>query len=93
VHKAKPVTEIKGTLVIDNLLGRRSKVKVALAGRGLTADQSWEMEVPATGSARSPVTLRLAQTIPAGRHVFTCTIHDDGKCDSSDAFVAVDIDQ
>jgi hypothetical protein len=92
VQKAKSGAEIKATLVIDNILGRASKFKVALSGRGLTADQAWELEVPASGSVRTPVALRLAQNIPAGRQVFVCTIHENGTDDGSDAFMALDVD-
>jgi glyoxylase-like metal-dependent hydrolase (beta-lactamase superfamily II) len=92
VQKAKPGAEIKATLVIDSILGRASRFKVALSGRGLIADQAWELEVPANGSVRTPVALRLAENTSAGRQVFVCAIHDNGKDDGSDAFMALDVE-
>jgi glyoxylase-like metal-dependent hydrolase (beta-lactamase superfamily II) len=92
VAKAKPGAQIKATLVTDNILDRPAKLSVRLEGHGLMANQTWSVTVPAKSSMRRQVTLQLAAEIPAGRHVFPCLVYDDGLCDGSDAFMAVDVE-
>ena len=47
VQKARPGDTLQGMLVASNALGQPQKLTVVLEGRGLTADQTWELEVPA----------------------------------------------
>jgi glyoxylase-like metal-dependent hydrolase (beta-lactamase superfamily II) len=91
VQKAKPGAEVKGTLVVTNLRSEREKLAVTLEGRGLTKDQTWDLDVPA-GTLRQAVTLRLGDGIAAGRHVFTLRPLAGGQLEPSDAFFVVDVD-
>jgi glyoxylase-like metal-dependent hydrolase (beta-lactamase superfamily II) len=92
VQKAKPGDEIKATLVVGNPLGRKETVGVALQGRGLTKDQTWEVEVPGGGEERREFSLKLGDTIPAGRNVFALRV-TGGGVDGPDAFLAVDVEK
>jgi glyoxylase-like metal-dependent hydrolase (beta-lactamase superfamily II) len=91
LQKAKPGATLKGTLVVGNALGRPRKLTVKLEGRGLTPDQTWEVEVPAGGAVRREVTLRLGEQVAAGRHVFALRVTEADAADGSDAFLAVDV--
>ncbi len=93
LHKAKPGATLKGTLVVSNPTPRKVKAGVALEGRGLTPDRSWELEVGAGGVGRVPVSLVLGGEVPAGRQVFVLTARLDGAPDPGDAFVAVDVER
>jgi glyoxylase-like metal-dependent hydrolase (beta-lactamase superfamily II) len=97
VQKVRPGSPLQAKLVVDNLLGRAAKVTVKLAGRGLTGDQSWFIEVPAAGPARPAsvsreLTLRLDEGVIPGRHVFSLQVYDSGSLDSSDAFLVADVE-
>src|SRR5262249_31422644 len=91
LQKAKASETIKGVLVGHNPLGRREKWTVALEGRGLTPDQSWELEAPGGGTVRRDVTLRLGDMLTAGRHVFALRVTGVAGPDPSDAFLAIDV--
>ena len=60
---------VKLTLVADNPLRRGEKLSVTLEGRGLATDATWDLEVPASGSTRHEVSVKLGEKIAAGRHV------------------------
>jgi glyoxylase-like metal-dependent hydrolase (beta-lactamase superfamily II) len=92
LQKAKPGATIKGTLVVNNPLARKVKMSVTLEGRGLTTDQSWELEVPAKGSERRAVTVTVSETLATGRHIFVLATRQDGGPEGSDAFFAVDVE-
>jgi glyoxylase-like metal-dependent hydrolase (beta-lactamase superfamily II) len=90
LHHAKPGETLKAVLVASNVLGQPQKLQVALQGHGLTADQSWSLDVPAGETVRREVSIRLGEKVPAGRHVFALRVAERGKVDPSDTFVAVD---
>jgi hypothetical protein len=87
----KPGAAVKATLVIENPLLQREKVMVVLEGRSVTADQSFELEVPAGGIRRRELTLKLIDQLPAGRHILTLRGQTTEGPDGSDAFVALDV--
>jgi hypothetical protein len=91
VQKGKPGTTITGTLVVANPLPHRVKVAVVLKGRGLTADQTWEMDVKGGKTVQRAVSVRLADKVSAGRHIFYLRVTENGQADGSDAFLAVDV--
>jgi glyoxylase-like metal-dependent hydrolase (beta-lactamase superfamily II) len=70
LQKAKPGETIKATLVVSNALARKAKTIVTLEGRGLTADQTWEIEVAPGGTERKDFTLQLDKDLRPGRNVF-----------------------
>jgi glyoxylase-like metal-dependent hydrolase (beta-lactamase superfamily II) len=88
VQKARAGATLKGTLVVSNPLAAAEKLTVTLEGRGLTADQSWDLDVPAGGSVRQDVSFRVAEGAAAGRHALP--LHAAG--DGADAFLAVDVE-
>src|SRR5262249_26459547 len=59
VQQAKPGATLQATLVSSNPLDRKIKLSVALEGRGLTADQSWTLELAAGETRRLGISLRL----------------------------------
>jgi glyoxylase-like metal-dependent hydrolase (beta-lactamase superfamily II) len=91
IHRAKPGGTLTGTLVVDNVLGRKRALAATLEGRGLTADQTWVVEVPAGGTVRRAVRVKLGDKVPAGRHVFALRVTEGDAVDGGDAFVAVDV--
>jgi glyoxylase-like metal-dependent hydrolase (beta-lactamase superfamily II) len=90
VQKAKAGAKVSGTLVVTNVLPRE-KMTVTLEGRGLTKDQSWDLDVP-TGTLRQAVSLQLSGTIAVGRHVFILSTVKGDRLDPSDAFLVVDVE-
>ncbi len=92
VQKSKPGAKLQGTLVVTNLQGQREKLTVTLQGRGLTKDQTWEIEVP-TGTLRQPVSLTLNENIAPGRHVLIVEAGGANRLDPSDAFLVVDVER
>ena len=93
MQKAKPGATLKATLVATNPLPRKQKLTVTLEGRGLTADQTWEVEVPAGATLRRDVTVKLGEKVEAGRSVFALRVAESDKVDGSDAFMAVDVER
>jgi glyoxylase-like metal-dependent hydrolase (beta-lactamase superfamily II) len=89
--KARSGATLKGTLVIDNPLPRKRKLTVTLEGRGLTPDQTWEVDLAAGGTMRRGIELKLRDKIPEGRQVFALRVLEGETVDGSDAFVAVDV--
>jgi glyoxylase-like metal-dependent hydrolase (beta-lactamase superfamily II) len=91
LQQARPGATLTATLVGTDSLGRRDRVTAVLEGRGLTPDQTLALEVPPGGTARSPFTLRLADRVPPGRHVFALRVSNIDGPDPADAFVAVEV--
>jgi glyoxylase-like metal-dependent hydrolase (beta-lactamase superfamily II) len=93
LQPAKAGAAVKGTLAAANPLPRAMKLTATLEGHGLTPDQTWALEVPAGGTTREEVTLRLGDKVPPGRHVFAVRVTAAGAEDPADTFVAVDVGQ
>ncbi len=91
MQKAKPGDAINATLVAANPLPRKDKLTAVLEGRGLTADQTWELEIAAGGNVQRDLRVRLADGIAAGRHVFALRVNGAAGADGSDAFFVVDV--
>jgi glyoxylase-like metal-dependent hydrolase (beta-lactamase superfamily II) len=91
VLRAKAGATPEATLVVDNRLDRPRKLTVALAGRGLAADESWPVAVDAGGEVRRSVRLALSDRLPPGRYVFALRVTEGVEQDAGDAFVAVDV--
>jgi glyoxylase-like metal-dependent hydrolase (beta-lactamase superfamily II) len=91
LQKARPGAVVKGSLVVDNPLGRPRKLTVALEGRGLTEGRSWELEVPAGGSVRREVSLKLDKGARVGRHVLVLRAAEGDAVDAADAVLALDV--
>jgi glyoxylase-like metal-dependent hydrolase (beta-lactamase superfamily II) len=91
IHKARAGATLKATLVAANPLPGAAKLAVLLEGRGLAEDQRWELDVPAGGSARRAVTVRLGDKVPAGRQVLALRVLEGDRVDGCDAFLAVDV--
>ncbi len=92
VQKGRAGASLKWTLVASNPLGRTETLKVTLEGRGLVADQGWEVEVPAGGTRRKDFTLQLGRKIAPGRHVFVVRALDGAQVDGADSFLVIDVD-
>jgi glyoxylase-like metal-dependent hydrolase (beta-lactamase superfamily II) len=91
VQNARAGDTLKATLVVNNPLGEKETLKVALQGRGVIADQSWDVEVPAGGAVRREIKLRVPDGLAAGRHIFAVRADDGKEIDGSDTFVGVDV--
>ena len=92
VQRAKPGQAVKAILVAANPLRGKQKLTATLAGRGLTADQTWELEIAAGATVQHAVSVRLADNVPAGRHVFPLRIDGPDEPDASDAFFVLDVE-
>jgi glyoxylase-like metal-dependent hydrolase (beta-lactamase superfamily II) len=92
LHRARPGATVKAALVAANVLAGPRKLTATLQGRGLTADQTWPLEVKTGGTVRQDITVRLSDKIPAGRHAFVLRVDDPLRSDASDAFLAVDVE-
>jgi glyoxylase-like metal-dependent hydrolase (beta-lactamase superfamily II) len=82
---------VRGTVRIDNLLSRQRKLRISLAGRGILPDQSWEIEVPAGGSASRSFEGKVADKVRPGRHILPLRVLEGDVVDGSDAFLAVEV--
>jgi glyoxylase-like metal-dependent hydrolase (beta-lactamase superfamily II) len=91
VQMAKPGATLKATLVAGNPLDHAEKVTVVLDGRGLTDDQTWDLEVGPGGEVRKDFTLKLTDTVPAGRIPLVLRVRSGDTADGCDAFLAVDV--
>jgi glyoxylase-like metal-dependent hydrolase (beta-lactamase superfamily II) len=92
IQKAKPSESLKATLVIGNPLSRPIKQALTLEGRGLFADQTWKVEIPANGTVRREFTLRLDDKILAGRQAFAVHGTSGDTAEGADAFLVVDVE-
>jgi glyoxylase-like metal-dependent hydrolase (beta-lactamase superfamily II) len=92
MQKARPGALLQGTLLVHNPLSAKETVTVRLEGRGLTADQTWELEVPGGMTIRRDISFRLQDQLPAGRHLFVLRTRTGGEPEPSDAFVGVDVE-
>jgi hypothetical protein len=86
LQKAKPGETLMATLVVNNPLAHKQKTIVALEGRGVMTDQTWEIEVVAGGTERRSFLLQLGQDMPAGRQVFALR-----EAGGADGFLVVDV--
>jgi glyoxylase-like metal-dependent hydrolase (beta-lactamase superfamily II) len=91
VQKAAPGAEVKATLVVANPLPRKEKLTVALEGRGLTEDRTWQLEIPGGDSVRREFAIKLGDKLPPGRHVFALRVTEADGVDGPDAFLALDV--
>jgi glyoxylase-like metal-dependent hydrolase (beta-lactamase superfamily II) len=87
VQKAHPNDEVAVTLVADNPLPRPETVTVRLGPGG----PRYDLEVPAGGTCRRKITVRLGPKMPPGRHVFALDVREGDREDGSDAFFMVDV--
>ena len=87
---ARPGQSLSGELVVDNVLDKPRRLQVRLSGRGLLADQSWELDVAAGASIRRKVELKSSDRLAVGRHAFALEVHEAGITEPCDAFVLVD---
>jgi glyoxylase-like metal-dependent hydrolase (beta-lactamase superfamily II) len=92
LFKTKPGATVAAKLKATNHSGKAIRVSVALQGRGLTDDQSWELEVPAGGAAEKSVSVPLNRQIPQGRHILILRNSDPSGAEPVDAFLALDVD-
>jgi glyoxylase-like metal-dependent hydrolase (beta-lactamase superfamily II) len=92
VQKARPGEVLRWTLVAENLLARKTGLKVTLAGRGLVADQTWELKLGGGQSIRRVFSFTVPQRLGPGRHILTFRGVDGEAVDGSDCFLAIDID-
>ncbi len=93
LQKAQPGATVKATLVAANPLPRKEKLTAVLEGRGLTPDQTWELEIAAGARTERAMTVRLAQHAPTGRQVFVLRASDGERVEQSDGFLVVDVEQ
>lgn len=92
LQKARAGQTVDAELVVDNVLGERRKLTIRLAGRGKTADQTWEVEVGPGASVRRAIRMTLDEKTAAGRQVFVVTAREGDVIEPGDAFVAVDVE-
>jgi glyoxylase-like metal-dependent hydrolase (beta-lactamase superfamily II) len=91
LQKAKAGAALRWTLAASNPLPRPERLTVVLEGRGLTADQTWEVEMTGGATSRREFTVQLGQTIAPGRHAFALRITGPDGPDGSDAFLVAEV--
>ena len=92
LHKAKAGDTVKATLACRTLGPKADKVTVNLDGRGLVADQSWELDIGVGKAAARPIELKLPADLKPGRYVFVLRNRDGFGVEGCDSFVAVDVE-
>jgi glyoxylase-like metal-dependent hydrolase (beta-lactamase superfamily II) len=91
VQKGTPGERLKATLFAYNPLNRQANWTVRLEGRGVIANETWDLDIPGTGTVRRAFEFRLPDGIPTGRQVFALTVRDGTISGGCDAFLAVDV--
>jgi hypothetical protein len=92
LQKARPGQTLQAKLIAVNSLDRPQKLTVFLEGRGLLADQTLRLDVPARQTVEQDFSFRLSDRAEPGRHVFVFRVEESKVADSSDAFLAVDVE-
>jgi hypothetical protein len=92
LQKAKAGDVLKATLVGSNPFHKRVQLSVRLEGRGLTADQTWNLDIAAASTVRKGVSLLLTDQVAAGRQILALRANEGNAVDGSDAFLAIDIE-
>jgi glyoxylase-like metal-dependent hydrolase (beta-lactamase superfamily II) len=91
VQRAKPGDVLKATLVGSNPLRKQVSLSVRLEGRGLTPDQTWNLDIAAASTVRKEVSLPLSDKAAAGRQILALRVNEGNVVDGSDAFLAIDV--
>ena len=92
VQKAKPGATLHWTLAAENPLAVKETLTITLEGRGIIADQTWQLDVPGGKSVRREFTVRVPEKIGSGRHVFAVSGKIGELPEESDSFLALDLD-
>jgi glyoxylase-like metal-dependent hydrolase (beta-lactamase superfamily II) len=92
LHKSKAGGTIKATLRVQNPGPKADRVTVTLDGRGLFADQTWELDVGVGKSVARPFEFKLPDAMKPGRYVFLLRNRDTVGVEGCDSFVAVDVE-
>jgi glyoxylase-like metal-dependent hydrolase (beta-lactamase superfamily II) len=92
VQKAKPGATLHWTLVAENPLPAKETLTITLEGRGIIADQTWQLDLPGGKRVRREFTVRLPEKMGAGRHVFIVQPYVDELPDESDSFLIAEIE-
>ena len=96
VHKAKPGDTIEATLVVDPQPSggpAAEELNVVLEGRGLLADQSWQVRPVFGGPVRRGWKMAIGDSIPVGRNVFVLRVTGRNGLDASDGFLVIDVEK
>jgi glyoxylase-like metal-dependent hydrolase (beta-lactamase superfamily II) len=89
IQKVKAGEIVMRTLVVSNPMKKLAKQSIALNGRGLIDNRTWNLEFPAGATVERNFTVEIKADTPTGRHVFT--LRSDG--DASDAFFVLDVEK
>jgi hypothetical protein len=92
VQKAKPGATLHWTLVAENPLPAKEMLTITLLGRGIIADQTWQLDVPGGKSVRREFTVHVPEKIGAGRSVMVFRGNTGEQTVESDAFLAIDVE-
>ncbi|HEV3142723.1 MAG TPA: hypothetical protein VGZ47_02445, partial [Gemmataceae bacterium] len=92
LQKIKPGSSTKATLMVAGMGEKPETITISFAGRGLTADQTWTIETVPGKAKSQEITLKWAESIPPGRHVFPLRIVEADAVEAVDAFFAVEVD-
>jgi glyoxylase-like metal-dependent hydrolase (beta-lactamase superfamily II) len=92
LQPAKPGATLQAVLVAGNPLNKGRTLHVALEGRGVTADQSWDLQIGKGETVRRDMTLKLADKLAPGRHVLTLQVREGARPDGGDTFLVVEVE-
>jgi hypothetical protein len=65
---------------------------ITLGGRGIIADQTWQLDVPGGKCVRREFTMLVPEIINKERRVFIARYNSSGRATGSDTFIALDPD-
>jgi glyoxylase-like metal-dependent hydrolase (beta-lactamase superfamily II) len=86
LQKVKPGETLKWTLVASNPLSSKETLTATLEGRGLMADQTFELTIAERSIMRRAFATKLSDKLPPGRYIFIVRTGE-----GSDSFLAVDM--
>ncbi len=92
LRKAKAGDTLDWTLVALNPRAKREALSVRLEGRGLTTDQTLDLDLAPGATLERPLRFKLGGKVPPGRHVFTLDVRSGDAPAGCDALLVVDVD-
>jgi glyoxylase-like metal-dependent hydrolase (beta-lactamase superfamily II) len=92
LQKAKAGDTVRATLLAAATRGHAETFTVTLDGRGLTADQAWTVAAPPGQTQPQEISLKLASSVPRGRHIFPLRVREASGADQIDGFFALDVE-
>lgn len=89
--RSSPGREVGVELLVRNPSPQPVSLRVRIEGRGVATDIDRKLEVPADGSSRVPVALKIADRVPPGRYPLAVRVFEGPVERDDDAVLLLDV--